>query len=134
MCIILFFFPFSISLLTICTIHSLEYVLSIPPLRFSSQQWNAILLFIGVKFSFINILSDFSRPTDVLSKFFKSFLPTRAFFACFLLTNHTIVVFEKFFDFPIRWQPSIYFLLKVMILSIVFRPSDFKFILSTILL
>ena len=63
---------------------------------------------LGSNFLFINILCDFSRPTDDLSIFFISFLLTRAFFACFLLTNPTIVVFEKYFDFPIKWQTSIF--------------------------
>ena len=66
MCIILIFFSFSISLLTICAIPSLEYILSIRPLHVSSRQWNAILLIVGVKFSFMNIPCDFSRPIDVL--------------------------------------------------------------------
>ena len=106
MCITLSFFPFSIFLLVICTIPSLENVLSIRPLRFNSLQWNAIFLLFGVKFSFMNITCDFSKPIDVLSMFFRPFLLTRAFFACFLLTNRTIVVFEEFFDFPIQWQAS----------------------------
>ena len=104
MCITLTFFPFSIFLLVICTIPSLENVLSIQPLRFNSLQWNAIFLLFGVKFSFMNIPCDFSRPIDVLSMFFRPFLLTKAFFACFLLTNRTIVVFEEFFDFLIRWK------------------------------
>ena len=84
MCIILIFFPFSISLLTIWAIPSLEYVLSIQPLRFSSRQWNAILLFVGVKFSFMNILRcNFFRPIDLLSKFFKPFLLTKTFLPVF---------------------------------------------------
>ena len=73
---------------------------------------NAVLscYLLGSNFLFMNILCDFSRPTDDLSIFFKSFLLTRAFFACFLLTNRTIVVFEKCFDFPINWQASIFWL------------------------
>ena len=106
MCTILIFFPFSITLLKICTIPSLEFVLSIRPLCFSSRKWNAILLFVGVKFSFMNIPCDFSRPIDVLSMFFKPFLLTRAFFAGFLLANPTIVVFEYFFNFLIGWEAS----------------------------
>ena len=126
---------------------SLEYVLSIQPLRFSPRQWNTILLFVGVKFSFMNIPCDLPRPIDVLSMFFKPFLLTRAFSACFLLTNCTIVLSE-FFYFPIRWQTSIslidtftsilykfqLFLFKVLIINIIWNPSDFKVFPSTILL
>ena len=110
MCITLTFFPFLIFLLVICTIPSLENVLSIRPIRFNSRQWNAIFLLFGVKFSFMNIPCNFSRPIDVLSMFFRPFLLTRTFFACFLLANCTIVVFEEFFDFPIRWQGSTFLL------------------------
>ena len=87
MWIILILFPFSISLLTICTIPPLEYVLPTRPLRFNSRQWNAILLFVGVKFLFMNIRWDFSRPIDVLSMFFKLFLLTRAFFCVFSINK-----------------------------------------------
>ena len=38
---------------------------------------------------------------------FQTFSIDKGFFVCFLLTNCIIVVFEKFFDFPIQWQASI---------------------------
>ena len=101
MCIILIFSSFSISLLKTCTIPSIEYVLSIWPLRFSSCQWNA------VKFSFMNILCNSSRPIDVLSIFFKPFLLPRAFLRVFYLQIVRLSFMRSFFDFPIRWQASI---------------------------
>ena len=101
MCIILIFSLFSTSLLKTCTIPSIEYVLSIWPLRFSSRQWNA------VKFSFMNILCNSSRPIDVLSIFFKPFLLPRAFLRVFYLQIVRLSFMRSFFDFPIRWQASI---------------------------
>ena len=54
------------------------------------------------------------------------------FFACFLLTSRTIVVFEECFDFPIWWQASIplldTFISVLSKISITFSP---RFWLST---
>ena len=146
MCIILIFFPFSISLLKIWTIPSLECVLSIRPLRFSSRHWGAILLFVGVKLPFRNILCNFCRPIDDLSIFFKPFLTTKVFLHVFyyqivrlsFLSSFLIFLCDgklQYLELIHLHQPYFkYFLHKVLILSIIWNPSDFKVIPLTILL
>ena len=65
------------------------------------------MLFVGVKFSLMNILFEFERPIEDLSMLVKSLLVRRAFFAYFRLMKRIIVFFELFFDSPSRWQASI---------------------------
>ena len=72
----------------IYTISFLVYVYSIWPSRFNFLQWNANLLFVGVKFSLINILFEFVRPIEERSMFFNFFLLRK-------------------FPFWTRWQASI---------------------------
>ena len=79
---------------------------------------------------------------------FQIFHIDKGFFAYFLFPNRMIVVFEKFFDLPIRWQASILLLDTFtsilpkfqlltpndLILNIIWNPNDFKVIPSPILL
>ena len=142
------FFPISISVQTICAIPSPEYVLSIRPLSSSSRQWNAILLFIGDQIFIDEYNVRFLQSYYCSIDFPQIFHIDKGFFAYFLFPNRTIVVFEKFFDLPIRWQASISLLdtftsisskfqllsPKELMLNIIWNPNDFKVIPSPILL
>ena len=105
--IILISFSISIFLLTICIIPFLEYFLSIRPLNFSFWKWNAILLFVGVKLSFINILCNFAKPIDVLLIFLNLFYWQRAFLRVFYQQIVRLLFLRRFltslFDCKVRY-------------------------------
>ena len=98
MCIILIFFPFSIPLLTICIIPSLEYVLSIRPLRFSSRQWNDILLFVGIKF-LLWIYRAISPDLLMFYRCFSSLFYWQELFCVFSFNKSYDCRFDEFFWF-----------------------------------
>ena len=109
MWIILILFPFSISVLTICTIPSLEYVLSIRPLRLVPGNGTPSCYLLGSNFCLLKYTVQFLQTYWCSIDVFQAFsIDNGAFFACFLLINRTIVsFFEEFFYFPIQWQASL---------------------------
>ena len=93
-----------------CWIYTTPFLLYVFPIRpslINFLKWNANLLFLGFRFSLINIIFEFVRPIEELSMDLNPFLLRRASFAYFRLKNRIIVFFELFLDFQTRWEASI---------------------------
>ena len=98
------------------------------------------LLEVSFHYKYI-ILLESKRPIEDLPMFLKPFLLRRTFFAYFRLMKQIMVFFELFFDFPIRWQPSMSwaeaftaifwvqyfsnFLVKLLVLYIIWNSRNF---------